>query len=169
MSYLGELIGRAYDDGSSRAAPADAELKALQENLQIARATADSLATLVERLTKRVGELNQSNATNLRAAIELQDRLQKVEAKLEEAEKERDELSRGLKAVCKENSETRAALAHQKDVGAERMPRRMDGSVPPGTRTGHTPDGIPSCREPMLLIDGKAGCVLQSHCTRLIP
>jgi len=31
------------------------------------------------------------------------------------------------------------------------------------------PDGIPSCREPMLLIDGKAGCVLQSHCTRLIP
>lgn len=31
------------------------------------------------------------------------------------------------------------------------------------------PDGIPSCREPMLLLEGKAGCLLASHCTRLVP
>ena len=29
------------------------------------------------------------------------------------------------------------------------------------------PEGIPSCREPMLKIEGKAGVVLVSHCTKL--
>lgn len=26
------------------------------------------------------------------------------------------------------------------------------------------PDGIPSCKEPMVMIEGKAGVVLASHC-----
>lgn len=29
------------------------------------------------------------------------------------------------------------------------------------------PDGIPSCREPMIMIEGKAGVVLATHCTVL--
>jgi len=28
-------------------------------------------------------------------------------------------------------------------------------------------DGIPSCREPMVKIEGKAGCVLATHCVKL--
>ena len=27
------------------------------------------------------------------------------------------------------------------------------------------PDGIPSCREPLVMLDGKSGVVLASHCT----
>lgn len=29
------------------------------------------------------------------------------------------------------------------------------------------PNGIPSCREPMVMLEGKAGVVLASHCTRI--
>jgi len=31
------------------------------------------------------------------------------------------------------------------------------------------PDGIPSCGEPMLKIEGKSGCVLASHCVLISP
>ncbi len=29
------------------------------------------------------------------------------------------------------------------------------------------PDGIPSCRRPMVKIEGKSGVVLESHCTEV--
>ncbi|MCX5794929.1 MAG: hypothetical protein NTY77_05505 [Elusimicrobia bacterium] len=29
------------------------------------------------------------------------------------------------------------------------------------------PNGIPSCQRPMLLLEGKSGCVLANHCTKI--
>lgn len=29
------------------------------------------------------------------------------------------------------------------------------------------PDGIPSCRRPLVMIEGKAGVVLESHCQKI--
>lgn len=31
------------------------------------------------------------------------------------------------------------------------------------------PDGIPSCKRPLVMLKGKAGVVLADHCTLLIP
>ena len=42
---------------------------------------------------------------------------------------------------------------------------KRGGITHTGPISGIYPEGIPSCREPMVKIDGYAGVVLESHCS----